>query len=109
MENGYPPPAQRSLRLQPWELDPPFVEMDAADADDYIVRDISDHRSRWRWTYEHPELRFILNCTAGQTFTAEFVLAVDTLKETGPVTVSVLVNGHLLGKTYCATPGERHF
>jgi hypothetical protein len=108
---SYPPPTQRSQSLAPGEVDPPFVEMCAHDANQYVVRDIdltTDGRA-WRWTFERPELRFILNCTEGQRFAVDFGVVGATLAQTGPIHISIQVNGRLLGKVYCPTPGDRHF
>ena len=104
-------PAQRSRNLAPGELDPPFADMSASDSNQYLVRDISTtvDGGAWRWTFERPELKFILNCTGGQRFAADFGVVGVTLAKTGPVTISVLVNDRPLGKLYCPTPGDRHF
>jgi hypothetical protein len=85
--------------------------MSAWDAPEFIVKDISaaPEGSGWRWTFERPELKFILNCTGHQTFTADFGVVGATLAQTGPVTISFRVNHRLLGEMYCATPGNRHF
>ena len=109
--DSYPPPVQDSHNLAPWELDPPFAEMNACDAPEYIVKDISatPEGTGWRWTFQRPELRFILNCTGGQKFTADFGIVGATLAQTGPITISFRINNRLLGEMYCATPGDRHF
>jgi hypothetical protein len=105
------PPEQRPAAPASWELDPPLAEMGAADAAEYIVRDVGagEKGGAWRWTFERPELRFILNSTRGQRFQADFGVIAATLAQTGPITVSFEVNGRLLGRIRCATPGDRHF
>ena len=87
-----------------------FVNLRDAGADSYIVRDISPavEGSGWRWTGKRPELRFFLDAVDKLTFKAEFAVAEATIKDTGPVTVSVLINGNLLEKVYCAKSGERY-
>ncbi len=109
--DSYPPPVQRSQTFARWELERPFVEMSAYDVQDFIVRDISPvlEGGTWRWTFERPELRFILNSTEGLRFAADVGAAAATLAETGPLTISFLVNDRLLGQMRCDTPGERHF
>jgi hypothetical protein len=108
---SYPPPTQRSLHLEPWEVDPPFVKIDAVDVQEYVVKDINPALGGggWCWTFERPELKFILNCIERQKFAADFAVVAATLTQTGPVTISCWINGRLLGKMYCPTPGDRHF
>ena len=109
--DSYPPPPQYSANLAPGEGAPPFAEMGASDAADYIVKDISAaaEGNGWRWTFERPELKFILNCTERQKFTADFGIVGATLAQTGPVTISFRVNQRLLGEMHCTTAGNRHF
>ncbi len=63
----------------------------------------------WRWTGKRPELRFFLEHADGVSFKADFSIADVTLKVTGPVTISVFINGALLDNIHCAAAGERHF
>jgi len=88
-----------------------FVNLRDAGADSYIVRDVSEavEGGSWRWTGKRPELRFFLDSVDKLTFKAEFSIADATIKDTGPVTISVLINGNLLDKIYCEKAGERYF
>jgi hypothetical protein len=106
---SYPPPAQRSLLLEPWEADPPFVDMRDPEAGRFIVKDISDYPGAWRWTAERPELRFALNCTTGQKFVAEFSVAADTLARTGPLTIAFFIDDRLLGSSRYTVHGRYRF
>ena len=107
---SFPLPPARELTLAPSELEPPVADMGAADLDEYIVKDISSNGgASWRWTMERPTLRFVLNCTSGQKFLADFGVVEATLKQTGPIAISFHVNGRLLGTVDCPTPGNRHF
>ncbi len=109
----YPPPAQHKTLTAAAEPSPvgPFIEMGDLNAAAYIVHDIAGGvaADSWRWTGKRPELRFFLEHADGVKFKADFSVADATLKDTGPVTVSVFINGVLLGAVHCPTAGERHF
>jgi hypothetical protein len=107
---SYPLAVRSPLALPDWAVDPPVADMAAADAGEFIVKDIdSNPAGTWRWTFERPELRFALHCTGGQKFFAEFGVAEATLAQTGPITVSFLVNGRPLGELYCPKAGLFRF
>ena len=59
----------------------------------------------WRWTFDRPELRFIIKKTEGVHAVADFSIAGDTMKVTGPVTVSFFVNNKLIAKEKYAKAG----
>jgi hypothetical protein len=110
--DSYPPPAQRkSLAAADPSPVGPFVEMGDLNAAAYIVRDVTGGvaADSWRWTGKRPELRFFLEHVDGVKFKADFSVADATLKDTGPVTISVFINGALLDSIHCPTAGERHF
>jgi hypothetical protein len=88
-----------------------FVNLGDPDADSYIVRDVVEggEGDSWRWTRKRPELRFALESVDNLTFKADFSLAEATIKETGPVTVSVFINGQLLGGVHCEKSGDQYF
>ena len=75
--------------------------MDDAVADDYIVRDISSERGEFRWAFLHPELRFLVRDSQKLKFTAEIAIPQATFKDTGPVTISVLIDGNRLTTLRC--------
>ena len=75
--------------------------MDDAVADDYIVRDISSERGEFRWTFLHPELRFLIRDSQKLKFTAEIAIPQATFKDTGPVTINILIDGHALATLRC--------
>jgi hypothetical protein len=109
---GRPPgvfavPPQRSLDLGPDPSDALiFVAMDDPQVDDYLVNDISPERGFRRWAFVRPELRFRLKDVSHLIFTAEFAIPEVTYKVTGPVNVSVAVNGRTLGSIRCAHAGD---
>jgi hypothetical protein len=75
-------------------------------SDDYVVRDVTPEHAALRWTFLHPELRFLLRETRGQTFQMRFVISEVTFKVTGPVTVSCAIEGRPLGTMRCEHAGE---
>jgi hypothetical protein len=110
--DSYAPPVQRKPLTG---ADPSpvgrFVHLAEADADSYIVRDVTGaaEAGSWRWTRKRPELRFFLDSIEGLDFQADFSVADATFKDTGPVTISVFINGNLLDQVHYAEPGEKHF
>ena len=110
--DSYAPPVQRKL---PTGAEPRaighFAEMGDPSSAAFIVRDVSEaiEGGSWRWARKRPELRFFLETIEGLNLRADFALSDVTMKETGPVTISVFVNGKLLDKIRCNEPGERHF
>jgi hypothetical protein len=105
----YPIPAQRH---QPVANDPPpsggYVKFADFDAGDYIVRDINPGGAV-RWTRDHPEMRFRVEPRLGLRFSMDFAIADTTFRDTGPVTVTVEINGHALGIVRCPRPRDYHF
>src|SRR3954453_14491931 len=110
--DSYAPPMQRKplTGTEPSAVGH-FVTMSDPNADAYIVKDVSpaSEAGSWRWTGKRPELRFFLESTENLNFKADFSIAETTLRETGPVTVSVLINGKLLDTLKYADAGEKHF
>jgi hypothetical protein len=110
--DSYAPPVQRKPLTG---ADPSpvgrFVNMSDPNAGAYIVRDVADNAEAgsWRWARKRPELRFFLESTENLKFKADFGIAESTFKETGPVSISVFINGNLLDTMKCADAGEKHF
>src|SRR5574340_865522 len=105
----YGMPAQRSAgpASQPMTLGP-FATMADVNADAYIVSGVNepDPKSPWRWTQARTQMRFYLPQVRGLKFTVDLVLPEASFNETGPVTVSVHVNGTLLGKQRFESAGR---
>ena len=97
----YPPPAQRESPVvrKPVSLGS-FIAMNDPHAGAYIVGDISPtvEAGSWRWTFRRPELQFHVPSAEGWKFAMQFALAGATFQDTGPVTLSVSVNGKALRK-----------
>jgi hypothetical protein len=82
--------------------------MSDIDVDRYITRGLAGMvpGAGWRWTDDRPEFHFPLE--ENKSYTAFFVFSVAdaTYKDTGPVTVDVLVNGHSLMRELCQRAGD---
>jgi hypothetical protein len=108
----YPPPVQRKgVEGSDYAYLGNFIRMNDPNAEAYIVSDVakSVEGGTWRWTYRRPELRFFLRRSEHLKFAMDFVVADATFQQTGPVVLSIQVNGHPLETVRCARPGERHF
>src|SRR3989442_2432434 len=108
--DSYAPPVQRKplAGTEPNAIGS-FVDMAELTADAYIVKDVAAgaEAGSWRWTRKRPELRFFLDGIQHMRFKADFSVAEATLRDTGPVTISIFVNGHLLDTLKYAEAGEK--
>jgi hypothetical protein len=91
--------------------DPPdhrfFVRMVVPSADRRIVKEIGGTAALFRWTGAEPAVRVQLPDPGPWVAQVEFAVTEPTFKETGPVTVEVLVNGRALGRTRYEAFGEK--
>ena len=110
--DSYAPPVQRKP-LGGTEPNPigHFVNMGDLNATAYIVKDVADgaEAGSWRWARKRPELRFFLDNVEHLGFEVDFSIAETLLRETGPVTISIFINGHPLDTLKYADAGEKHF
>ena len=106
----YPPPQQRpaqALTPDPYAM---MVEMNDPDAAQHIVKDIYEpFGSPWRWTSKQPTVKMLVDASDNIKLSSDFAIWDDGFKQTGPIELSFLVNGHLLDKVKYATPGYKHF
>ena len=105
----YGPPIQRDFGEAPARIARVMAEMSAADAETYIVSGVlgAPAGAPWRWTLQRAELNFELDRTDGWKLVADFVIPDSTFRDTGPVTVSFFINGRLLERVLCASPGKQ--
>jgi hypothetical protein len=106
----YAPPVQRQpLSVAQSSFLTPFVSMGDPNAEAYIIKDVSDtiEGGSWRWAYRRPELRFYLPKAEKLTFVMDFTLPRATFADTGPVTLSIFLNGKLLGRQRYDKPGDQ--
>ena len=75
------------------------IDMLDPDMDAHIVRDIGPAvNPRWRWTQSRPALRIRVHGAEPLTYFIDFTLAETTFRDTGPVTITFLVNDHVLDR-----------
>jgi hypothetical protein len=111
LPESYPPPPQRAaLAIPPSGSLGYFVSMADPNAGAYLVKDVADSGpGTWRWAYSHPVLRFFVPDVPRLKFAMDFSLPERTLRDTGPVTLTFTINGKLLDRLRCQTPGEQHY
>jgi len=64
---------------------------------------------QWRWTFEHPALLMSAPKKPGTAFTMDFVIHAATFKETGPIRLTVFINGQKIGDKLYTTPEGQSF
>jgi hypothetical protein len=108
---SYPPPAQRGAPSQAPRMLSPFIEMSDAAAAAHIVADVSPavESNAWRWTYRRPRLQFQLDTVENLRYAMRFTLPDTVLEATGPVTLTVSINGRALPPVRYDSPGEKQF
>jgi hypothetical protein len=87
-----------------------MVDMADADSISHIVADISPGApAEWRWTFQKPTVKVVASTNQGLRYTIDFSLPEVTFKETGPVTMTFLVNDHVLDSVRYTASGEYHY
>jgi hypothetical protein len=111
MPEPYAPPVQR----QPFEDARQhhmvrMVSMSDGDVMSHIVQDIAPGEpAPWKWTGQKPTIKVILRANQGLRYVIDFSLPEVTFKDTGPVTLSFLVNDHVLESVRYTASGEYHY
>ena len=110
--DSYAPPMQR----KPMDTIEPstskfFLRMSDATASNNIIGDINEsiECSSWRWTKRKPTMRFQLKRVKDQVFKADLSIADQTIKDTGPVTITFVVNDHELARVTYTKAGHQPF
>lgn len=84
--------------------------MTDVDARDHIIADIFDPlAANWRWTGKNPSIRLNTPPNLHRAFRIEFVIPEQGFRVTGPVTLTFLVNGHVLDRKRYAAAGTYVF
>jgi hypothetical protein len=106
----YAPPEQRPSFAEFKAHAARVVNMDDADASLHIVHDIlGAPNSSWQWTGQNPQVKIRVRTEASLKYTIDFTLPEVTFKDTGPVTISFTVNGHVLDRVRYTRQGHQHF
>jgi hypothetical protein len=111
MPGPFAPPVQR----QPLQDFRPYrasaiVDMADEQATQHFVQDITGlDAGTWRWTGKRPTVRVRLRSADNLRYTIDFAVVEATLRYTGPVTISFLVNDRVLDRARYTRPGSQHF
>jgi hypothetical protein len=111
MPEPYAPPVQR----QPFEEGRPhrisrIVNMSDGDWMAHVVQDIPPGEpGPWKWTGQKPAIKVVSRTNQGLRYVIDFALPEATFKETGPVTMTFLVNDRVLDTVRYKASGEQHF
>jgi hypothetical protein len=95
----YPPPTQKTMPKGADPLPgPSLVHIGGPMVDSAIVRDVlgAEQSASWRWTNQHPRLKIWFHPGQPSLFYLRFTLAGVVLKQTGPVTLRMIVNDQVL-------------
>ncbi len=107
----YPPPVQ--YHFDP-NTEPRVVgavaAMDDPQVENYILSGVlpGERGSPWRWANEKAELRFQLGELKPTKFFVDYVIPDSTFKLTGPVKVSVSIDGKPAGTADVRAQGQQH-
>lgn len=106
---SYPPPVQGEIPPGEDAL-LPFIQANEAEAVLHFESDISPQleSGAWRWTWAKPSYVFQLPDRGPWKFRLEFVLPDVVFEHTGPVAMTVKVNGKPLVSQRLTQPGK-HF
>jgi hypothetical protein len=107
----YPPPAQRPSLSLPSSL--PFgyfVTMSDPNADAYILGGFrAQSEGSWRWAQAHPALQFYLPRVPRLRFLMDVTFPDQTFAQTGPVELTILLNGKAFDRVRYAQPGSQEY
>lgn len=87
-----------------------FVYMSQADANAYIVGGLRDHsEGPWRWAHDRPELRFYIPEAGRLRFQIDFSFPELGFQKTGPVTLTLALNGTVFDRVRYDSPGHQRY
>jgi hypothetical protein len=111
LPQSFPPPAQKTALFVPRAgALGHFLSMADPNADQYLVKDVADRGpGTWRWVFDHPVLRFALPAVTRVNFAMDFAIPERTMRDTGPVTLTIRINGAMLDRPLWDKPGELHY
>jgi hypothetical protein len=87
-----------------------YVYMKQLDADAYIVGGMrAKSEGPWRWALDRPVLRFYVPETARLKFEMDITFPENTFHETGPVTLTLALNGQVFDRVHVDKPGSERY
>lgn len=107
----YAPPAQKpSMGEASLGTLSHFVFMSQPDADTYIVQGMREKsEGPWRWAHDRPVLRFYLPEVGRVNFQMDFSLPENNFHQTGPVTMTLAINGRFFDRAIFNKPGQQQY
>jgi hypothetical protein len=107
----YAPPKQREAFAGPDTRHlQHFIKMNDPYAEAHFLRDVGPlENESWRWTGQRPTLRFVVPKIPKLRFVMDFGLSSETMKQTGPVTITYYVNGRVLDQVTYESEGQKRF
>ncbi|MBZ5606826.1 MAG: hypothetical protein LAP38_01100 [Acidobacteriia bacterium] len=111
LPDSYPPPEQRQpaedSRLAVQDM---LLEMDSPSLSEHIVKDVyGKGDASWRWTGQEPTFKVLAYSAVNIKLSADFAIWAPGFKQTGPLELAFLVNGHVLDTVRYTSPGQKHF
>jgi len=107
----YPPPAQRPSLGLPSSL--PFgyfVTMSDPNANAYIVGGFrTQSEGSWRWTHDRPVLQFYVPRAPRLHFLMDLTFPDQTFAQTGPVELTIRLNGKEFDRVRYAKAGSQQY
>ena len=87
-----------------------MVNMTDGDWMAHVVQDIAPGEpAAWKWTGQKPTVKVVARTNQGLKYIIDFSIADATLKATGPVTLTFLVNDHALDSVRYTKSGDYHY
>ena len=104
----YPPPPQYEQSRGPA---PPVLELGFPNPHAKILADVVQDPGikGWQWTYAHPRFSFQLDRTDNLDFYLHFGLHDKAFVATGPVTLTIRINGDVIDRPQFDSPGLREY
>ena len=107
----YPlPPQHKPVTVDPTAGLSSFINASDANADLHIIKDVRGLESAaFRWTFAEPEFRFVVSSADNKKLRLDFGVNDVTFRDTGPLRLTYLINGHELATETYDSFGDRTF
>ena len=87
-----------------------YVKSWQPDAESYFIRHIAGvEAGAWRWTHSDPELRFFVKDIRDRRFKLEIGVNDVTFRDTGPLRLSIFINGKEFDRVVYDSPGDKSY